>query len=74
MSPRILVAQFAKPIREDFGLANLDHLSTIVHRRIFFKHNAAYGRQPFRQKNGERMRHPVFGLYLTMIRITRKIR
>jgi hypothetical protein len=38
--PRIFVAQFAKPGCEDFGLANLDQLLTIVHRLSFFKGSA----------------------------------
>jgi hypothetical protein len=31
------IARFPKPGGEDFGLANFDHLLTIVHRWILFK-------------------------------------
>jgi hypothetical protein len=36
-SPRLFVAEFAQPVRDEVGLADLDHLLTIVHGWIFLK-------------------------------------
>jgi hypothetical protein len=55
-SPSLFVAELAQPIREEVGLADLDHALTIVHIAIFFKLTTDTCHAPFVQY--ARVSHP----------------